>query len=140
MPGFSRISLSSASCSCSPNRRSSPLLHERSFTSLVFSNIFKCRLTVCSDTLSCWPISCGEACQVRAIQIIHHRKSKEYRVGMTDQKTVLLFLDLPQHIIWVKLSCPHAYSVLDNKPENCLWAEIHTSWAEMHPGLKCILD
>ena len=90
MPGFSRISLSSVSCSYSPNRRSGPLLRERGLTSPVSSNIFKYRLTVRSETLSCWPISCGEACQARAIQIIRHRKSREYGIGMTNQKTVLL--------------------------------------------------
>ena len=40
--------------------------------------------------LSCWPISCGEACQARAIQIIRHRKLREYGIGMTNKKTVLL--------------------------------------------------
>ena len=86
----SRISLSSVSCSYSPNRRSGPLLRKRGFTSPVSSNIFKYRLTVRSDTLSCWPICCGEECQARAIQIIRHRKSREYGIDMTNQKTVLL--------------------------------------------------
>ena len=120
MPGFSRISLSSVSCSYSPNRRSGPLLRERGLTSPVSSNIFKYRLTVRSETLICWPISCGEACQARAIQIIRHRKSREHGIGMTNRGRYFCYLDLPGQIIWVKVqaTCAHAYSVLDNKPEN----------------------
>ena len=80
------------------------LVCERGFTSPVSSNIFKYRLTVRSDTLCSWPISCGEACQARAIQIIRHRKSREYGIGMTKaRRRCFCCLDLPRHIIWVKV-------------------------------------
>ena len=80
------------------------LVCERGFTSPVSSNIFKYRLTVRSDTLCSWPISCGEACQARTIQIIRHRKSREYGIGMTKaRRRCFCCLDLPRHIIWVKV-------------------------------------
>ena len=42
----------------------------------------------------------GEACQARAIQITNHRKSREYGIGMTNQKTGSKFKQLVRMRIW----------------------------------------